>query len=58
MMNFMTCHTISRGYIKLSWFDQHSPDHEVTVEITQTVFMRLIDLKRKGMQSEDTTTLD
>ena len=27
-----------KRYVKLSWFDWHFPDHEVIVEITQTVF--------------------
>ena len=33
------------------------PDHEITVEI-QIVSMHLIGLKKKGMQSENATTLD
>ena len=64
-ISFMTCHIISRGYndakgyVKLRWFDRHFPDHEIVAEIDNpNSFMRLIDLKRKGMQSEDTTTLD
>ena len=36
-----------KRYVKLRW-----------LLTNQTVFTRLIDLKRKGMQSENTTTLD
>ena len=46
-----------KRYVKLRWFDRDFPDHEVIVETIQIVSMRLIDLKRKGMQSENTTTL-
>ena len=45
-----------KRYVKLRWFDRHFPDHEIIVEI-QIVFMRLTGLKRKGMQSADTTIL-
>ena len=46
-----------KRYVKLRWFDQHFPDHEVVVEI-DNVSTHSIDLKREGMQSENTTTLD
>ena len=42
-----------KRYVKLRWFDRQFPDHE----IMQIVSMYLIDLKRKGMWSENTTTL-
>ena len=54
----MTCHImLHKRYFKLRWFDQHFPDHEVIVEINNAIVsMCLIDLKRKGMQSENKTT--
>ena len=38
-----------KRYVKLTWFDQNFPDHEVIVEIAKIVFMRLAGLKRKVM---------
>ena len=47
-----------KRYVKLRWFDQHFSDHEIIVEIDNANSITcLIDLKRKGMQSKNTTTL-
>ena len=40
---------LRKKYVKLRWFDQHIPDHEVIVEIIQIVFMHLSGLKKKVM---------
>ena len=49
-----------KRYVKLSWFDWHFPDHEVIVEIDNpnSIQATVLSLKRKRMQSEDTTTSD
>ena len=47
-----------KRYVKLRWFHEHFLDHKGIVEKTiQRVFMCSINLKRKGMQSENTTAL-
>ena len=51
-----------RRHVKLRRFDRHFPDHEVIVEIDNAnsihAFNRFVDLKRKGMQSEDIIILN
>ena len=47
-----------KRYVKLRWFDQHFPDHEVIMEIDNpNSTVRLIDLKKKDIQSKNATTL-
>ena len=47
-----------KRYVKLRWFDQHFPDHEIIVEIDNPNSIHAFNRFEMGMQSEDTITLD